>query len=151
MLAKESLTTLRDLYFIASRLGDTSFSQYTFVQLTALDVLTAYPEQCEVFIRHIAPNPSAQMPSHPLDRTAHLYFMNTAEHFALVLAPQTCEELLVPVALPYLGAGADLRLRDLSEAAHSIMLSIFSSPRCLNLAGRYIPIYVEALFSVRQP
>ncbi|KAK3214213.1 hypothetical protein GRF29_28g2356509 [Pseudopithomyces chartarum] len=90
VVASQVLQTLRHLYFITSRLGPAGFSQHTFVYLTAIDILSAYPPHSDKFLKIIAPPHLGQIPRHPLDRTLDLYFLNTAEHFSLVLPlPQT--------------------------------------------------------------
>jgi len=147
-LAAQALHTLRNLYFITTRLGATTFSQHTFVYLTAMDILTAYPPQAEAFLQAIKPPELGQVPRHPLDRCLDLFFLNTAEHFTLVLPPQTSEELLVPSASPYLAAGGNNNLLPIFEAAHSVMLACFSAPQNADLTFRHLPGYVDALFSV---
>ncbi|KAI9749329.1 MAG: hypothetical protein M1815_002579, partial [Lichina confinis] len=45
------------------------------------------------------------IPVHPLDRTLDLFFLDTAEHFAAVVAlnaPVLAKSMLVPAAMPYL-------------------------------------------------
>ena len=139
---------LRDLYFISSRLGANAFSQYTFVYLAALDILSQYPAQAEAFLRSIQPAQAGQIPQHPLDRCFDLYFLNTGEHFTLVLTPQVNEELLVTAATPYLGVGGDQRLLEIFEAAHSTMLAVLATPQNSDLVAKYIYKYADVLFEV---
>lgn len=148
VMATQALLTLRHLYFIAARLGPNSSSQYIFVYLTAIDVLAVYPTHSESFIKAIAPTSLGRIPQHPLDRTLDLYFLNTAEHFSLTVSPKTSQEILLGAAAPYLEAGANPHLLDILEAAHSVTLSVISSPKCIDLAGQHLPFYVNALFSV---
>ncbi|KAK8253441.1 hypothetical protein IWZ00DRAFT_189789 [Phyllosticta capitalensis] len=148
ILATHSLHTMRNLYFISSRLGANSLSQYTFSYLTSLDILSQYPMQADALLKSIRPANLGQIPRHPLDRIHDLYFLNTAEHFAPILSPQTAEELLVTAATPYLGAGGSQHLLPIFEAAHSVMLSVFSSRTSgPALAGRHLPFYVSSLFA----
>ena len=149
-IATRTLHTLRYLFFITLRLGPAAFSQYTFIYLCSLDILSAYPEQTEDFLRAIKPSELGRIPPHPLDRCLDLFFLNTAEQFATVLGPQASEELLVACALPYLSAGSTNTgpLIPIFEAAHSVLLAVFSSPQNATLTGRHLPAYVETLFAV---
>ena len=147
-VAIQTLHILRDMYFISSRMGANSFSQYSFVYLTAIDVLSQYPVQAEAFLKNIRPTSQGQTPQHPMDRSLDLYFLNTVEHFAMILSPQANEELLVETATPYLGLASDPRLLEIFEAAHSVMLAVLSSPQNANLLARHVHPYVDALFRV---
>ncbi|KAF2477452.1 uncharacterized protein BDR25DRAFT_274597 [Lindgomyces ingoldianus] len=148
VLATQALNTLRHLYFITSRLGPASFSQHTFVYLTAMDVLSGYPIHADKFLKSIAPQQLGQIPRHPLDRILDLYFLNTAEHFTLVLSPITNEDLLVVSAVPYLAAGGNHNMLPIFEAAHSVMLAVLSTPQSAEITAKHLPFYIDALFSV---
>lgn len=147
VIATQALQTLRSLYFIATKTGSTSFSQYTFVYLTAIDMLAAYPIQTETFLQSIRPTEIATIPQHPLDRCLDLFFLNTAEHFTLVLPAHISEELLIPAATPYLATGGNALLLPIFEAAHSVMLAVFSAQQNAELTVKYLPFYIEALFN----
>ncbi|MCJ1297402.1 hypothetical protein MMC08_000188 [Hypocenomyce scalaris] len=147
-MAIQALHILRNLYFISSRLGQNTSSQYTFVYLAAIDILHNYPVQAEAFLREIRPAELGRVPAHPLDRCHDLYFLNVAEHFTLILTPQANEELLITAAMPYLNAGNDPRLLEIFEAAHSVMLAVLATPQNADLTTKHIPFYVEALFKV---
>lgn len=88
------------------------------------------------------------IPQHPLDRYLDLFFLNTAEHFTLVLHSHTSEEVLVAAATPYLAAGGNNNLLAIFEAAHSVMLAVFSAPQNAELTTRHLPFYIDALFRV---
>lgn len=148
VLVTQTLHSLRNLYFISSRAGTDSFSQYTFVYLTATDVLSTYYIQTDAFVKEIKPVELGQIPQHPLDRCLDLFFLNTAEHFTLVLSPTLNEELLVTAAAPYLAAGGNNHMLPIFEAAHSVMLSVLSSPQSAGLTAKHLPFYVDALFKV---
>ncbi|KAH7125524.1 hypothetical protein B0J11DRAFT_550267 [Dendryphion nanum] len=147
MLASQALHTLRHMYFITSRLGPASFSQHTFVYLTAIDILSGYPMHSDKFLKSIAPQQLGQIPRHPLDRTLDLYFLNTAEHFSLVLSSATNEELLVASAVPYLASGGNKSMLPIFEAAHSVMLAVLSAPQSAEITAKHLPFYIDALFS----
>ncbi len=147
-LASQALRILRNLYFISTRSGSTSFSQYTFVYLTALDTMCAYPPQAEIFLHSIKPLAVEGIPLHPLDRNLDLFFLNTAEHCTLILPPQTNEELLVATATRYLATEESNLMLPIFEAAHSVMLAVFSAPQNAEPTKRQLPFYVQALFSV---
>ncbi|KAI9698107.1 MAG: hypothetical protein M1820_007615 [Bogoriella megaspora] len=145
-IASSILHILRNLHFISSRVGSKSFSQYTFVYLASLDVLNKYPLQADTFVKEICPNFLGHIPAHPLDRNLDLFFLDTSEHFTLVLPPETNEELLVPATSPYLVAGGNNHLLPIFEAAHSVMLSVLSAPQSATLAAKHLPFYIDALF-----
>ncbi|KAF1970770.1 hypothetical protein BU23DRAFT_472993 [Bimuria novae-zelandiae CBS 107.79] len=148
VIASQALQTLRHLYFITSRLGPASFSQHTFVYLTAIDILSAYPMHADKLLKSIAPPQIGQIPRHPLDRVLDLYFLNTAEHFSLVLSTSTNEDLLVASAVPYLAAGNNHNMLPIFEAAHSVMLSVLSAPQSADITAKHLPFYIDALFGV---
>lgn len=147
-IAKETLQCLRNLSFVFSRLGNVSFSQYTFTYLTSIDILANYPTHSSEFLTSIAPSELGQIPSHPLERDLDLYFLNTAEHFALVLSPRENEDLLLAAASPYLIAAGNPNLLPIFEAAHSVTLSVFSAPQNVEVTAKHLPFYVDALFRV---
>ena len=147
-LAAQALHTLRHLYFITSRLGPASFSQHTFVYLTAIDILSAHPAASTKFLSLIAPPHLGAIPSHPLDRILDLYFLNTAEHFSLILSSGVNEDLLVAAAVPYLASFSNAPgLAQNFEAAHSVMLSVLSAPQSAEVTAKHLPFYIDALFS----
>ena len=147
-VSAQALHILRNLFFVSSRQGANGFSQYTFVCLTAIDIISQYPLQSEAFLRDIRPASRRDIPQHPLDRCSDLYFLNIGEHFAIVLSPEANENLLVHCATPYLGLGGDSRLLEIFEAAHSVMLAVFSAPQNIDLLAREIHPYVSTLFHV---
>jgi hypothetical protein len=147
-IVRQVLHTLRNLYFISSRLGTESFTQYTFVYLTTIDILSNYPIQADEFLKEIKPATSGEIPTSPLERCLDLYFLNTAEHFTLVLSAQTNEEVLVSAAIPYLASGGSNHLLSSFEAAHSVMLAVFSAPQSAVVAGQHLAFYIDALFSI---
>jgi hypothetical protein len=148
VLVSQALHILRNLYFISSRTGTESFTQYTFVYLTAIDILNAYPIHADAFLKSIRPIELGQIPRHPLDRCLDHYFLDTAEHFTLVLSPAMNEDLLVAAATPYLASGGSNHLLPIFEAAHSVMLSVLSAPQSAELTAKHLPFYVDALFKV---
>ena len=147
LLAMQCLHTLRNLYFISSRLGQTSFSEYIFVSFTATDILAQYPDHAERFLTSIRPNQPGKIPEHSLDRCFDLFFLNTAEHFTLVLSPQVNEELLIAAALPYLSGNDKSHLGELFESGHSLTLAVLSAPKSAELSGKLLPFYLGALMA----
>lgn len=147
VLVCQLLNSLRNLFFITSRIGTHSFTQYTFVYLTCIDILSAYPPQAEEFLQSIRPLTIGEIPPFPVDRALVLYFLNTAEHFTLVLSPATNEDFLVASALPYLATGGARHLLPLFEAAHSVMLAVLSAPQSADTAAKHTPYYIDALFT----
>lgn len=147
-LCMQSLHILRNLYFISSRTGQTGSSQQNFVFLAAIDILSQYPDLAEKFLRSIKPRDIGQIPDHPVERCLDLFFLNTAEHFPVILTPETSEELLLSAAFPYLAAGANSLLLEIFEAAHSLTLVVFAIPHNAELAAKHLPFYIENLFAV---
>ncbi|THV99772.1 hypothetical protein D6D27_00741 [Aureobasidium pullulans] len=147
-IAQATLHSLRNLSFIFTRLGNVSFSQYTFTYLTSIDILANYPTQSSTFLDSIAPSEPGQIPSHPLERNFDLFFLNTAEHFALILSPRQNEDLLLAASSPYLITAGNPNLLPIFEAAHSVTLSVFSAPQNVDLTAKHLPFYVDALFRV---
>ena len=113
-----------------------------------MDILAAYPIQADAFIHAIQPSDLSTIPQHPLDRCLDLFLLNTAEHFTLAIPSQTSDELLIPAASRYLSAGGNNNLLPIFEAAHSVMLAVFSAPQNAELTKRHLPFYIDALFSV---
>jgi hypothetical protein len=148
VLALKILTILRRLYFITSRLGDGAFSTYTFVYLSCLDIMSQHPAQAEHLISQLAPKNLGTIPTSLMDRTLDLYFLNTAEHLPSTLSTNTIEDLVHPAVTPYLNpATHDRNLQPHFEAAHSLMLSIISTPSCAELSARILPYYIDTLFT----
>lgn len=147
-LAVQILNSLRNLYFVSTRSGSATFSQYTFVYLTALDILTSYPQTAGIYLQDIRPTEAGIVPQLPLDRNLDLFFLNTSEHLTLILPSAVAEDLLVNSAAPYLASASDANLLPIFEAAHSVMLAVFSAPQNADIANRHLPFYVDALFRV---
>ncbi|KAJ5084194.1 hypothetical protein NUU61_008773 [Penicillium alfredii] len=147
-LSMQSLHILRNLYFVSSRVGQNASSQHNFVFLAAIDILSHYPDLAENFLRSIKPSDIGQIPAHPVERCLDLFFLNTAEHFPLLLSPEANEELFLSAAFPYLAAGANSLLLEIFEAAHSLVLVVFAIPHNSALAAKHLPFYIENLFAV---
>lgn len=147
-IAKQSLYILRNLYFITTRQGSATFSQYNFVSYTAMDILGQYPLEAQSFLRDIRPAFVGTVAEHPLERNLDLFFLNTAEHFTLVLPPHVSEELLLPTVTCYLAAGGKGQLLPIFEAAHSVTLAVFSAPQNADATIKNLPLYVDSLFKV---
>ncbi|WEW57868.1 hypothetical protein PRK78_003335 [Emydomyces testavorans] len=125
-----------------------SSSQYVFINLVALDILSQYPNLAQEFLESIRPSENGQIPAHPVDRCLDLFFLNNAEHFTLVLSPDVNERLLISAALPYLAAGGNNHLLEIFEAAHSVVLAVLAAPKSADMAAKHLPYYVDTLFNV---
>lgn len=147
-LSMQYLHILRNLYFISSRIGQNASSQHTFVFLAAIDILSQYPELAQNFLKSIKPSDVGHIPSHPVERCLDLFFLNVAEHFPVVLSPESNEELLLSAAFPYLAASANSLLLEIFEAAHSVVLVVFAIPHNSALAVKHLPFYIDNLFAV---
>ncbi|RFU30245.1 hypothetical protein B7463_g6081, partial [Scytalidium lignicola] len=146
-IVRRALMILRNIYFISSRLGSNSFSAYTFVFLTSIDILSRYPIESRDFLKSIYPQHAGQIPSHPLQRNLDLFYLNTSEQFPLVLSHADSESLIVVLASPYLDPRADKRLGEIFEAAHSAMLAVLAAPQNAQLTARILPFYAKSLFA----
>src|ERR1700712_4807494 len=62
-IACQVMDSLRSLYFITTRIGTDSFTQYTFVYLSSIDILASYPSRADQFLRSIAPFPLDSIPT----------------------------------------------------------------------------------------
>ncbi|OJD18377.1 hypothetical protein AJ78_01621 [Emergomyces pasteurianus Ep9510] len=148
LLASKSLHILRNLCFVSARIGQNTSSQHTFVNLTAIDILSQYPAISQEFLESIRPAAAGRIPDYPIDRYLDLYFLNTAEHFTLILSPTVNEELLVAAAIPYLAAGGNNNLLEIFEAAHSVVLAVLAAPKSADMAAKHLPFYVDTLSRV---
>ncbi|TVY31622.1 Peroxisomal membrane protein, partial [Lachnellula subtilissima] len=146
-IASKALTALSNIHFISSRMGSNAFSAYTFVNLTSIDILSRFPMQSGDFLRSILPSHAGQIPAHPLHRNHDLFYLNTVEHFTLIMSPATTESLILTPASPYLNPTANAHLLEIFEAAHSAMLSSLAAPQNGPLAAKSLPFYVESLFN----
>ena len=124
-IAVQSLHILRNLYFITSRTGQTSSSQYSFVNLVAIDILAQYPELAENFLRTIKPIELGQIPPHPLER---------------------CQ--IADLVYNSFTLGMEDHLLEIFEAAHSVVLAVFSAPQNADITAKHLPFYVDNLFAV---
>ncbi|KAF4240191.1 hypothetical protein CNMCM6457_007967 [Aspergillus fumigatiaffinis] len=147
-LSMQALHVLRNFYFVSSRVGQNASSQHTFVTLTAVDILSQYPDLAENFLQSVRPSELGQIPQHPVERCLDLCFLNTAELFTPVLSPKCSEELLISATLPYLAAGGNNHLLEIFEAAHSVALAVFAIPGNAAIAARHLPFYIDNLFAV---
>ncbi|ODH48183.1 hypothetical protein GX48_05674 [Paracoccidioides brasiliensis] len=148
LLSSKTLHILRNLSFVSARIGQNTFSQYIFVNLTAIDILSQYPAHSQEFLESIRPATAGRIPDYPIDRCLDLFFLNIAEHFTLVLSPTVNEELLIAAALPYLAAGGNNNLLEIFEAAHSVVLAVLAAPKSADMAVKHLPLYVNTLFAV---
>ncbi|KAL8795944.1 MAG: hypothetical protein Q9182_007458 [Xanthomendoza sp. 2 TL-2023] len=144
--AIQILKILRNLYFISSRLGIELLSQYSFVYLAAIDILSQYPTCAEGLLNEIQPTNAGTMPQHPLDRCQDVYYLNTAEHFAPILDTRMACNLLATAASPYLGTNGDQRSTEAFEAAHSVMLAIFAAADNIDVTASLMEEYIKTVF-----
>lgn len=142
------LNILRHLCFISTRLGTDTLTEYTFVYLAAIDILSQYPMSAGAFLKKIQPSEIGKIPRHPLDRSMDLFFLTAAEHLSSILDASVAEELLTPAASPYLITDGDPRLLPIFEAAHGVMLNVLAAPHNADLAASQIEPYASLLIQV---
>ncbi|UNI14049.1 hypothetical protein JDV02_000727 [Purpureocillium takamizusanense] len=147
-IAAKSLHILRNLSFISSRQGNSSFQVYTFSYLTSIDVLTRDPVVCDGFLRELRPADVAPIPMTHLQRTLDLFYLNIAEHLPLTLSVDSCENLIVKPAMTYLSHDGPMSpsMIELFESAHSAILSVLSCPQHSPLTIKLTPFYIVKLF-----
>lgn len=143
------LNIFRHLCFITTRLGTDTLSEYTFVYLAAIDILSQYPMNAGAFLKEIQPSEIGRIPRHPLDRNMDFFFLTAAEQLTFILDANVAKELLTPAASPYLSTDGDPRLLPIFEAAHSVMLNLLAAPHNADLAASQIESYARLLFQVR--
>lgn len=171
-IASKTLHILRNMSFISSRQGASSFQVYTFTYMTALDIISRFPEHCIAFLSGTVPPlalPQADgnaVPS-PLDQSLTLFYLNTAEHLPLSVSSQAAESLIVTPASALLAPSSWLAQPSVSpalqqqstlpppsltlelfESSHSAILSVMSCPQHSGrLTANLIPFYVDTLLS----
>lgn len=145
-VAAKTLHIYRNLSFISSR-GNDSFQVYTFSYLTSIDILARYSGPSIAFLTDTSPPTTGSISTHALQRTLDLFYLNTAEHLPLNLAPEACERLIIQPATAYLSHSAphSTRMVELFEAAHSAVLSVLSCPQNGPVAVKVAPFYAETL------
>ncbi|KAL5351304.1 hypothetical protein ACLOAV_003158 [Pseudogymnoascus australis] len=151
-LSSSALHTLRNLYFISSRLGTASFTAYTFVSLTSIDILARYPRHAAIFLESIRPSHPGTIPTHPLDRNLDLYYLNTAEHFPLVLPP-AANTALLQACTPYLASTPSPRSSPSSKPSLSnppYATALFASFPS-NLSARQFRLAFKSLLGITTP
>ncbi|XXH05008.1 farnesyl cysteine-carboxyl methyltransferase [Hypoxylon texense] len=159
-VAAKTLHSLRNLSFISTRQGASSFQVYTFTYLTSLDIITRYPDACVSFLQETQP-PLPQtgnvVPS-PVIQATTLFYLNTAEHLPLALPTPACEALVITPAASYLSTTSWLTspanshppsslTLELFESAHAAVLSALSCPQHSPVAASLVPFYVDALLA----
>ncbi|KAI0022072.1 peroxin 8 [Xylariomycetidae sp. FL0641] len=160
VVASKTLHALRNLSFISSHQGTSSFQVYAFTYLTSLDILNRYPDASVAFLQAtLPPPPPADYVPSPSAQALTLFYLNTAEHLPLALPTSACESLVVGPATAHLAPTCWLSsltttieplttvplARDLFEAAHSATLAALSCPQHSLLTAELVPFYIDAL------
>ncbi|KAI1406701.1 peroxin 8 [Hypoxylon fuscum] len=159
-LASKTLQILRNLSFISTRQGASSFQVYTFTYLCAIDTITTYPDACVSLLQSVLPvlPQTGNMVPSPIHQANALFYMNTAEHLPLSLSTPECETFILNPATAYLSPTTSwlsspannppsALTRELFEAAHSAVLSVLSWPQHSVIAASLIPFYIDAVLS----
>lgn len=146
--ASKSLHVLRNLSFVSSREGNGLFQAYTFTYLASIDMLSRYPAAASSFLQSAVPADVAAMPKTHLQLVLDIFYLNTAEHFPLSLATDTCEALIVRPATAHLGHAAAMSpsIIELFESAHSAILATLACPQHSALTIEVAPFYIVKLF-----
>ncbi|EPQ62089.1 hypothetical protein BGT96224_2937 [Blumeria graminis f. sp. tritici 96224] len=152
VMASQALLILKNLHFISSRLGSNKLSAYTFINFASIDILTQFPKSTMIFLRSIYPSAAGGVASSFLARNHDLFYLNTVEHFTSCLQVAESEYFIVAVGMPYLLTITSPELREISEAAHSAMLSVFATPHNIDLTAKLVPRYAfKALVQISTP
>ncbi|KAI1188703.1 hypothetical protein F5B17DRAFT_255999 [Nemania serpens] len=156
ILASKTLHVLRNLSFVSSRQGGSTFQVYTFTYHTSLDILTRYPDASTRFLQETLPPPTNTVPP-SVHQALSLFYLNTAEHLPLSLTTLSADALIVAPATanisptswltsPANNPPSSLTL-ELFESSHAALLSVFSCPQHGALTAPIIPFYIDALLS----
>ncbi|KAI0408746.1 hypothetical protein F4802DRAFT_548914 [Xylaria palmicola] len=155
-LATKTLHILRNLSFISSRQGGSTFQVYTFTYLTSLDILARYPVACTRFLEETLPPQTGTMPP-PVHQALTLFYLNTAEHLPLSLPTPSAEALIIAPATAHLSptswlvspanAPPSSLTLELFESSHAALLSVFSCPQHGVLTAPLVPFYIDTLLS----
>ncbi|KAF5129698.1 Peroxisomal biogenesis factor 8 [Metarhizium anisopliae] len=147
-IASKSLQILRNLFFISSRNGNSSFQVYTFSYMTSIDVLSRDGLATEAFLREIRPADAILNPSANLQMNLDLFYLNVAEHLPLSLPTEACELLIVKPAIAYLSQEGPMSASktEIFESAHSAILSVLSCPQHSALTIKITPFYIVKVF-----
>ncbi|KAI1170717.1 hypothetical protein F4777DRAFT_568114 [Nemania sp. FL0916] len=155
-LATKTLHVLRNLSFISSRQGASSFQAYTFIYLTSIDILARYPDACARFLQETLPAPRNTVPP-PVHQALALFYLNTAEHLPLSLSTPSADALLIAPATANLSPTSWLTspantppsslTLELFESSHAALLSVFSCPQHSALTAPLVPFYIDTLLS----
>ncbi|KAI1634829.1 hypothetical protein F4809DRAFT_495578 [Biscogniauxia mediterranea] len=158
-VAVKTLRILRNLSFISTRQGASTFQVYTFTYLTSLDIITRYPDACVAFLQEtILPAPQTNSIPSPVHQALTLFYLNTAEHFPLNIPTPACESLIITPATTLISPDSWLTFPgntnppsaltlELFESAHSCVLSVLSCPQHGRLTVSLIPFYVDSLLA----
>lgn len=170
-IASKTLHALRNLSFISSRQGASSFQVYTFTYLTSLDIITRYPDACIAFLEDTLPLTTTATTQNlllappPLTQALTLFYLNTAEHLPLSLPTPACETLIIGPGTALLAPTSWLTQAqhqqqqqaqqrqsslalELFEAAHACILSALSCPEQHGvLIAPLVPFYIDALLA----
>lgn len=147
-VAAKSLKILRNLHFIASRDGSSSFESYAFAYMASIDVISRFASASELLLQETRPSNPTVLSSSYIQRTLDLFYLNLAEHLPLILSTEACDELAIKPALSYLSHDGPMNPStvELFEAAHSAILSVLSCPQHSALTIRMAPFYIVKLF-----
>ncbi|KAF8245069.1 hypothetical protein K440DRAFT_663059 [Wilcoxina mikolae CBS 423.85] len=146
VIASKILETLRDQYFVTSRMGTRAFAAYNFVQYAAIDLLTSCPDYTEKFIISIVPTQVGQIPFLFSDRLYDLYYLNLCEQVVPVLSPKINANIIIPSLSAYLVADHEEILHSHFEAAHSVVLATLTSVGSTEIGRTLICFYVHSVF-----
>ncbi|PHH64690.1 hypothetical protein CDD81_4131 [Ophiocordyceps australis] len=147
-IATKTLHLLRNLFFISSRNGNSSFQVYTFTYLTSIDIVTRDSVACEKLLEECRRARHASFTASHLERTLDLFYLNLAEHLPLSLSTRACEMLIIEPATAYLSNDGPLTpfMVQVFESAHSAILSVLCCPQQSSLTMRVAPAYIVKLF-----
>lgn len=126
-----ALAVLRSLYHLAFVIekfggaGHNAFPELKRAFYLALDILAGHQSESEHFVQQLCDElwSNAYDLSHPVQRAKKAFGLSAIEQLIPVLTASTIETYVLPFCSPHLD---DTRHRDIFEAAHSVVLAIFS-------------------------
>ncbi|KAI6005352.1 hypothetical protein EDC04DRAFT_2882826 [Pisolithus marmoratus] len=127
-LALAALRSLYHLAFVIEKFGGAGHSAFPELKRAfylALDILAGHKADSEHFVRQLCEEmwSNGYDLSHPTQKAKKAFVLSAIEQLIPVLTASTIETYVLPFCSPHLD---DAHHRDIFEAAHSVVLAIFS-------------------------
>ncbi|KAI5476400.1 peroxisomal membrane protein [Pseudohyphozyma bogoriensis] len=143
-LAGQALRILSETYFVTIKFGVDGFGAWKGVYVGFLEIRReGGVEEVERFMRNIRPERIGVLHEREVERSTATFYLNTAESLMKELSNEYVEEQVLQCCKPYFESSTH---RDTFEAAHSVLLAIFSNEKkCANdIAPWYTSLLLKA-------